>query len=256
MAENRKYRKKKVWLLGDTPKEKWEFFWKFYKWNALICLIGLFVFGSMIYKSVTAPVYQMQGFLLNTENDKDDTSATKLSKAFVEDNNIDTSLGSISLNDDWTYELDNEEKAKESTAGGREMLIQKQKQNLDFITGYKEVMLELAYNSFFTDISTILSKEQMETYQPYMLYIDQKVSDELEQAYEDKEDLSSIERPDPTKPEEMKEPIPVLIDISHCEKLAEIYDSPKDALAFGFVDGALDYNLPIDFLVYIMESED
>lgn len=256
MAQNKKYRKRKVWLVGDTPKEKWNFFWKYYKWNALICLIGLFVFGSIIYKSVTVPIFQMQGFLLNTENDQEDTSANELARDFIEANNIDTSLGRIVLNDDWTYEPGNEERAKESTAGGREMLIQKQNQTLDFITGYKETMLDLAYNTFFTDISTLLSTKQLEEYKPYLLYIDQSVSEELAQAYEDKKDLSTIEIPDPTKPEEMKEPVPVLIDISHCEKLSHIYDSPKDTLAFGFIDSAPDYKLPIDFLLYIMEQED
>lgn len=256
MAEKRKNRKRKVWLVGETPKEKWEFFWKYYKWNALLCLIGLFVFGSVIYNKVTTPIFQMQGFFLNTENDKNDTSADELAQSFIKEYNIDTSEGIISLNDNWTYVPNNEEMAKESTAGGREMIIQKEKGMLDFIAGYQETMLDLAYNSFFTDLSTVLSKKQLEAYKPYILYIDQSVSDELAQAYEDKKDLSKIEIPDPRKPEEMKEPVPVLIDISKCENLSNIYDSPKDALAFGFVDGVLDYNLPMKFLTYIMELED
>ena len=214
------------------------------------------MFGTAIYQTVTEPIFQMQGFLLNTDNKQEDVSATELAQAFIKDNNIDTSSGRIVLNDDWNYEPGNEDKAKESTAGGREMLVQKENQTLDFITGYKETMLDLAYNSFFTDISSLLSSKQLEAYEPYLLYIDQEVSDRLAQAYEDKEDLSTIKIPDPTKPEEMKEPIPVLIDISHCEKLSDIYNSPKDALAFGFVDTAPDYQLPIDFLLYIMETED
>jgi len=255
MAQNKNIRRKKVFLVGDTPKEKWQFFWKYYKWNALICLIGLIIFGKVVIDFFTSPVLQMQGFMLNTYNEETDTSAEELSSDFVKAYNIDTSDGMVLLCDDWTYEPDNKDLAEESADGGREILIQKQKGNLDFITGYKEIMLDLAYNSLFVDLSTILSKEEMELYKPYILYMDQTVNDKLAEAYEDDKDLSSIAIPDATKPEEMDKPIPVLIDISHCNKLANIYDNPGDSLAFGFVADAPNYEMPMDFLTFIMKED-
>ena len=85
--------------------------------------------------------------------------------------------------------------------------------------------------------------------------MDQTVNDKLAKAYEDDKDLSSIAIPDPTKPEEMDKPIPVLIDISHCSKLEKIYDNPGDSLAFGFVADAPSYEMPIDFLSFIMKED-
>lgn len=54
----------------------------------------------------------------------------------------------------------------------------------------------------------------------------QAVLDEIEKA-------TTIEHPDPTNPDAKKEPIPIFIDMSDCEKLTELYTHEMDRLLLG-----------------------
>ena len=65
---------------------------------------------------------------------------------------------------------------------------------------------------------------------------------------------NDIPCPDPTKPEEMKEPIPIFIDVSKCEKMANIYDYSSDTIVVAFAANAPNRDRFPDFLAYIFEE--
>lgn len=246
-------------LADKTPKEKVSFLWKHLKWHILIWMVGLLFLGYFLYQKITAPVFIMNGFLLNTENSKEDTSAIELADKFVKAYKVDTSDGNVILNDDFTYVPNDESKKYESIRGGNEILIQKQDGNIDFIIGYMNAMQDLSYSPddpIFVDLREVLSKAEIEKYKPYFLYMDKAVEEKVAKAYENDKDISSVKLPDCTNPDKMKEPVPILIDLSHCTKLADIYNSPTDKVVFGFVNGAPSYDLPLDFLTYITTEEE
>ena len=74
----------------------------------------------------------------------------------------------------------------------------------------------------------------------------------LSEAYENDEDVSKIEIPDPKNPEAMKEPVPVMIDLSHCEKLFPVYGEGK-TIVFGMITNAPHQTKTLNFLKFIME---
>ena len=100
-----------------------------------------------------------------------------------------------------------------------------------------------------------LSGEQFEKYSPYFYYIDMvkvaernEIMDSADNLYTD----YTLIAPDPRKPEEMDDPVPVGIYLDDCEKIREhFYFKSDDVVACVFVntqkpDIALQY---LDFLM-------
>ena len=80
--------------------------------------------------------------------------------------------------------------------------------DLDVAVAEYDIIIDYAYEDSFADLSEILTAAQLDALAPHFLYIDQSV---LEIAMESPNALA--EYPDPTKPEEMEQPIPVAIKL-------------------------------------------
>ena len=132
-------------------------------------------------------------------------------------------------------------------------MAQSDEDNLDFVTGPMTSMQDLAYNGIFMDLREFFNPEQIKQYQDYFLYVDSAVITELADAYENDEDASSIKIADCTNPDAMKEPVPVMINITQCEKLAKIYNAEDGLLAFGVITNAPHQTRTLNFLKFIME---
>ena len=114
-------------------------------------------------------------------------------------------------------------------------------------------MSDIAHNTMFVELTTYLSPEQLKLVEPYLLYVDSAVIEELDAAYESKEDTSKIKLPDPRKPEEMEEPVAVMIDMSSCEKFAPIYGNSDETIAFGIITSAPNEDMLMQFIDYLMK---
>ena len=80
--------------------------------------------------------------------------------------------------------------------------------NLDAIAADRDTVVRYAYQEAFTDVRDVLTPEQAKELEPYFLYIDLSRLDEMDEFSEDGYDY-----PDPLKPEEMVQPVPVAITI-------------------------------------------
>ena len=237
----------------DKPfKEKFAFYWKYMKGQIIFWALAAIFFIYFIVKSVTAPVLLLNGIMLNTGNDSEDTSVETLIENYIEFEKIDTSSGSIQIDDSLAYVPGDTSEDSGNYDSSMAILTQKQEKQLDFVAGNLTAMENLAYNTLFADLTTILSKEETALYEPYFLYIDQTVIAQLEEAFDNKEDLSTIPLPDCRKPDDMKDPVPVLIDISKSDKLLEVYGSATETLAFGIINESPEQDSTLQFLAYLM----
>lgn len=232
------------------------------KIHVAIWTIGLIVLGFYAYKQLTAPTYLLCGYMLNAENTNVSVYAKVLSQDFADAYNLELAKGDVTLYTNYVCEPDNDKKAKESLETVNHILIEQQGGNLDFVTAQTDVMTNLAYNTYidtsyvFSNLKEVLTTEQIKFYEPYFLYIDLDVVDQLNLADEKNEDTSSIKLPDPTKPEKMKNPIPVFIDVSNVPRMVKIYGDKADSLAFGLVEGSPGQATALNFLEYIMFEEE
>lgn len=227
-----------------TPKEKFEYLLYYYKWHAIGFLLFLLFLIHFIYSNVTAKEVALNGIFVNASTTPESLAA------FKEDLNskllIDTSEYEISFNTNLSYLTDN-------TIGYNNYELYQSLQvwyaagELDFLTGNLEFMTTMAYQGFFVDLSKILTEEQYAFYEPYFHYIDKDI---LNHDYISE----NIILPDSTNPSVMKEPVPVFIDISNCNKLSLIYNYNTDNLFFGIMPNAPHMERAIIVLDYLMES--
>lgn len=221
-----------------------------YKWHLIIWLIGLIVLGNFVYKKVTSPTYLLNGILLGAE--KGEEAASKLAEEFTTKLGYTDTVYEINFDTEYSYLPSNKENAENNFKATEKILGQNEEKLLDFVAGPIDSMLDIAYNSLFAELSTTLTPKQYEALKPYILYLDNSVIEKLEDAYENKEDLSSIELPDPKDSENMKEPVAVLIDISSFPDIAEIYGDSEETIAMGIMTTAPNHDILFKFIDYIM----
>ena len=245
-----------------TRQEKLAYFWDYYKWHTIVGVVALIIVISSIYNALTAKDMVMSGILLNCTPTFDSTKQDELVLDFMAQQEINTKKNEVFLNTSLYYSVFDNESDIEYTNGestytaSQIMLVQVASGDLDFITGDLETLTSVAYSEFFVDLRTVLTKEQLAAYEPYLYYIDQDVLEIIENAADYSDDSTPVMIPDVDKPETMKTPIPVLIDLSRCEDIKLFYSNMKEdkPVVIGFTVNSKHAELTGKFLDYLMNK--
>lgn len=239
-------------LLHGTLKQKISYFFHYYKWHTLIVIFVTFFTVNYIYSLVTRPEQLLYGITLNTFNEDASTNGEKLIQDFAKKYNIDTSDYSLILDTDLHYLTTVTSDISSSNYDAMQVMSTRSATGeLDFITGDLDSLVSLGYNEFFNNLREVLSPEQYELFEPYMLYIDEKLVSELNELPWG-EDIPNINIPNPREPETMEKPIPILIDVTKSEKLNTVYNLEFDTLVLGIVN-ATNPETTIQFIEYLMQ---
>ena len=243
-------RERKAFLATATPKQKLAYFLEYYKLHIVVAIILIVTASYIIYHACTDPEIVLNGMLINVNTYNQEDHPTELGREFLKSEGIDTSKYDVSFGSGMTL-LGGD--AVEDYQGSQALMIQTAAGALDFATGPAHILIEYAYGGVFVDLTTVLSAEELETYKPYLHYIDGVVLRQFEDADGDLEGTDSIVIPDSTKPEEMKEPIPIFIDMSDNEKLVKAYATEINQLVFGITANAPNPELTQKFIKYLMQ---
>lgn len=126
---------------------------------------------------------------------------------------------------------------------------------VDVIVSGPEYFSEEAGLNTFYDLRDIMTEEQLAKYEPYFYYADQVVldarknlpeSDDIENAYP--------EMPDPRKPEEMEQPVPVGLFVTDCTAITETYNFGSEDIAIGVVGNAPHIENALKYIDYLFNS--
>lgn len=241
--------RKAVWENGTT-KQKIQYVWDYYKWHILIPIIVVAVIIWYIVQVVTAKDTLFQGIFLNAYGTNTYDTTTEWLDEFYELQEINTDKEEISLNTSLYYTAGNVNANYETL---QVLMAWNAAECLDFMAGDVSSLTELSYRGYFTDLRKILTDEQLEAYEPYFLYMDQEVYTKRMEMSDNLEDVSTLEYPDAAKPEEMTDPIPVLIDMSKSEKMTELYSELDDTIVFGVTSSCQNTELVLEFLEYLRQ---
>lgn len=122
-------------------------------------------------------------------------------------------------------------------------------QELDLATGSIPILLQLAYNENFWDLSQLLDPEQIEANKDSLLYVDMVFLEEIKK-------LSILEDippyPDPTKPEDMEQPIPFALLLPEDAEFTEL-SYPHMQAGIALVTTAPHEDLALTFLRQLMK---
>lgn len=237
-------------LKHGTLKQKVAYIWEYYKWHIIIPILFIFTITYYIVDLVTSPEVILNGVMLNVYNTESENSTDILLDDFYKEQKINVKEEKIVLNTNLSYTVGNDPANYESI---QILMTWLAAGNLDFITGDTSALTDLAYKEYFTDLRNYLTEEQIEKYEPYFLYMDYDFLAERSEKLNNMEDVSSMIFPDCTKPEEMVDPIPVMIDMSQSKKLTKAYGEMSDILAFSITVKETNKELTSAFLDYLME---
>lgn len=194
-------------------KEKWEYFWEYYKVNVMIIVIvGAFLI-SMIHNFVTAKDYCFNGLLLNASM----MDQEKIAASFAEYAGLDTDKYECYIDASSTLSYQNPSEYELATSQRIVALIQSKE--LDGMLFDAEVFYNYAFNQVFMDLREVYTAEELAEYEGRIYYIDKaeiKRAEESEKASSEKYTLVTL-TPDEViaeaqthrDPSVMEEPIPV-----------------------------------------------
>lgn len=241
---------RKAFLKDATFKQKLAYFWDYYKVHTIIITIVIVAASNFIYHQITDPEVILNGMFLNTFGTDAEVSITDHEQLFFEAQGIDTSEYIAEFSDTFNITGDDATDYEMKQA----IFVRLASGSVDFLVSPVNHIMDYAYDEYFVDLTTILSDEQLKKYEPYFMYIDEAVIEEIAILSKDVDNEVNVELPDPCKPEEMEKPIPVFIDITKCEKLQQNYDYTTEKPIFAFMVNAENIELSVEFLDYLMEK--
>ena len=234
-------------LKGEPLKEKLKHIWLYYKWHMGALLLLVIFITSTIYSNVAASNCVLSGIFLNPTA----PSYTVLShgEEFLTAGSY--APGSGVLFDTMHYSSNPDAEDALSVYETFQLLIAKAHAGeLDILVTGRSALNQLIYNEFFLDLNQFLTPEQIQAYKGQFLYMDKAFLAQLG-------DLSAAPAayPDPTKPELMTEPVPVLVDIRGSEVISTLYGDSTGLYALGFVVGGRHPETARNYLDYLMEQQ-
>ena len=249
MALMDEFKKERASIKNAPLKKKLQYFWDYYKWYVFGMLFLIVAICLFIRTAATHTETILYTMFFNTGSEDiyhEDMGAEFLSYAGIED---EKQLALI----DVSYYMSTDESEPGVQAAFQKLSIFTQTNQLDIIGGPIDSINACMYNTYLYDLRTILTEEQFAKYEPYLLYADEAILSDKQTA-EKKSEFYEMVYPDPAKPETMKKPIPVAIDVTACEKMQMIYsDSPKQ-LALGVAQGTIHLKQAITFIEYLFNE--
>lgn len=241
---------------NGTIKEKIAYFFDYYTIHTVVIVAILIFTIGYIHQQVTKPDMVFNGVLLNVLHFEEGNPVEDLKSGFMEHIDMNTKEYDMSLNYSLKYKFGNEAQQSqlEDYQASQAVVAHCDAGVVDFISAPLSSFLEFGYGGLLVNLEDVLSEEDLEKYEPYFLYADLDVVKQKQEAWDNNIKASDIPCPDPTKPEEMKQPIPVFIDVTKCEKMANIYDYYSDTVVIAITANAPNPDRISDFLAYLFEE--
>jgi len=206
-------------LKHGTWKEKFAYFWSYYKWHTFAIIVISYVVISLIVTFVTRKDPGFYTVLING-------TGTGLEGQFTEELTeylaIDTEKEEVVMEGDMYMNWNSMTDVAAATVS--KITVYVSAGDLDVIQADMDSFDYFSYNNLFCDLREILTPEQIETYEPYFYYMDYKKYEERQAADEANDyNYELIAPEDPYDPSCMTDPIPVAIDLSKCTNFSTYY---------------------------------
>lgn len=238
-------------LKNASFKEKWNYFWDYYKTRTIVIAMFAFLVIVYVHSVLTAKEEAIFISLLNSVPGNAE-AIYNLEEDFASYADIDTKEYEVVL--DTSISLSTSGMGQAVSDAVQRLTAYIASGKIDVIVGGSDMFVTEANQGIFVDLRTVLSEEQIAAYEPYFYYVDQAHIDMINTP----EHLLDITKelpqaPDPTKPEEMKKPIPVGLFVSHLTKISDAYYFSGDYSVLGILLNAPHPEKALQFVDYVFE---
>ena len=194
-------------MKNRTLKENLSFLWDYYGLKAICLLIGLVLLISLIVSVTTQKETAFCGVFFGSSAPSEETEYLR---QFADAAGINTARSELTVQ---TFpDVDLHESITEEIYQYMQLFsAMVSAQMVDIIAADSDLFLYYGYAGYATDLRTVFTAEQLALLAPYVYYIDGEILSLLETQYDSSFQLE--EYPDPTKPEDMADPIPVAVSL-------------------------------------------
>lgn len=237
---------RKNWkALKDKPlKDKLEHIVTYY--GAAIVVIGILLIVAVSY---TIHVLTVKDTALNitcVTGKATQSEVDKFTEQFAQFAEIDLNEYEVNLSTKVSVAAGDQSGAYDAA---EMMLTMVAANSVDVISGDKNSMIPYFYHNIFADLTNVLTESQQALFKDSFLYMDMEHFRKLQELSADDE---FPEYPDPTKPETMKEPVPVAIILDESSAFRKLcYSYTKTPAAIGFAVNAPNMANAMKFLDYV-----
>ena len=235
----------------DMPtKEKWEFFWDYYKIQAICVLVAIVLIVQFVSTVVNQKEIAFSGFCVNSKISLDEDL---LWDGFYEAVGMDSQTQTVACYSDLQIvpgQIQLNNNSIQRIIAGCAV------QDTDFIAGDPYSFQVCAYTSqqLFADLREVLDEQTLEKCAGRIYYIDKTIIDVLNSPVGEQIEPDVLEYPqDPKDPTSMKDPIPVGIDVSDREDLQKAYYLDGTTIYVGAVRSTARPELTKQFIEYLLK---
>lgn len=249
MAVMDEFKEEREALKNAGFKKKLSYFIYYYKWHVIAGILVVVGVCSVIYEVATHKDTAFYAVMLNATQMGEQTE--EYNQKFHEFAGIDTNQHETIF--DTSIRIDNSDASLSdvTVTSTQKLMVYVAAAEIDVMVTDSGSFEKYANSSSFYDLRTVLNAQQAAAYEPYFYYVDMKTVRELEEAQSNLDDTYVPVFVDPTKPEEMADPVPVGLYINSKE-LQDNYYFRGENVVLGIygntkhLDTALKY---IDFLM-------
>lgn len=202
-----------------SGKEKFAYFWDYYKIHALVAIVVVIAAGSLIHSYVTYKDYGFYAALLNAGvSDVSEGLPETWAAEFQEYAGIDPKEYEVCI--DTSMSLSTTDISQYTMANQQKMAAMMQTGSIHAIVAETQTFEQYAQAEYFIPLEEILTPEEMEAYRPYFYYTDASTFPDDDYDPTNVRDLSVLTI-DHTDPSAMEQPTAVGIIVTKDNALAD-----------------------------------
>lgn len=238
-------------IKNGSLKEKAKYFYDYYKFHVIIAVFVIIISAIFIRDITGRKENAFYAVMLNSIL-RDAEYIDAFHDNFAEYCGVDTDKYEVMIDNSINF---SDNPVDELTMSASQRLIALAASGtIDVMVGDSTIFPDQANQGMLCDLREILSEEQIAKYEPYFYYVDEAYIASIDAAMDSYEpNLVLPDPPDPTRPEEMEQPVPVGIFVTDSRTLKDAYPFVGNYAAVGVAVNAPHPDVSRDFIDFIFE---
>ena len=246
------FREERDRIKNGSFKDKAKYFFSYYTVHVVVGFLAVILLAVLIKDMTSQKEYALNAIMLNSIQEMEN-SAELMSEDCASYAQIDTDKNVVNF--DYSIAIVDNPTSEYEMYGAQKLLVYTSAGDVDVLMGGADIFTDYANGELFSDLRDILTDEQISKYKDHFYYVDGAYVAEIN-SEDNIYDASYVapEAPDPTKPEDMEDPIPIGVFVTDCEKLTDniiFYD--ESFVALGIPASAKHPETAVKLIEYLFE---
>ena len=227
MAKMDEFREEREAMKNAPLKDRIAYFWEYNKLETFLVVFGTICVISIAVTILGRKDVVLEGMLINRFwMEMEGAGCESITEDYLAYRELDADDYDLMLNGSSNYFPNNDGVLIEENVNTSQLIAAScSAQSLDFIIAEPDTLHEFDQAEYFLDLRELLTAEQLEEYEEYLIY------------------------------SEVQTEVPVMIDITGCEKVEELYAYDHEVLACGVILNAPHTEEMVHFVDYLMEQK-